>query len=364
MLSVVSRLEAHRAVVDDALMKLGLGWEAWPGIVTDPRLDADVRLFAVLVLLAVVEGDSKPGPVLVGIDPEDEGLDWLGRERRPWDRLSRLRLPWTAATAATALESVTHRGVYDDRRFAIALQGTGKVCAAGQADAVLMEALDECVSYLESVGDEQWRIKELRNLARRVATSATPPEILDLSLLVDGDAWAGPAREAAHAFPADEVTTLVRLLGELGPRKPTQRWFHQVDGALEPASARQLLRRWIDLAAGADIVPEWPGSRIGDCLGTLFVGTNTDLVRAAVWATSRVRSEVWPAEPLGVLARRGAAHNGAPGLPEALSLKVASAAIDALATRGGAADHLVLADLLDDLQRRDLVKTVAAALDA
>ncbi len=82
--------------------------------------------------------------------------------------------------------------------------------------------------------------------------------------------------------------------------------------------ARQLLRRWVEIAANADIVPESPGSRIDDCVGTLFVGTNTDVVRAAVLATSRLPNENWASEPLGVLARRGAAPNGAPGFPAAL----------------------------------------------
>ncbi len=351
-------------MVDSALTGLGLDWGAWPSIVTDPRLDAQARLSAVLVLLALVEADATPGDILVIVDPEATGLDWMGRERLPWERLPQLRLPWTAATAATALEAVVHRGLYDDRRFAMALQGARRVCAAGQADVALTRSLDGCIAYLESVGDEQLRIKEMRHLARRVAASATPPEILDLSLVVDGDAWAGPAREAARVFPADEITTLVRLLGDLGPRKPTQRWFHDIDGALEPPSARQLLRRWTDLAAHTQIVPEWPGSRIGDCRGTLFVGTSTDIVRAAVWATSRLRDEVWPAELLGVLARRGSSHNGAPGLPEALALKVAFAAVDALAARGGTADRLVLSGLLDVLQRIDLVEKVVTALEA
>ena len=325
ILGGVSGVEAHRAAVDRVLSELGLGWEAWPDIMADPRLDPGTRMSAVLVWLADVGNEGPRGAFAIDVRGLGEDLDKRARELHPWEGPPRLRLPWTAPAATTAVESVARGWCYDERRFALALRGAKEVCAAGQADAALMAALVECIARLEREEDEEWRIKEMRGLARRVVASATPPGLLDLSLLVDGDAWAGPARQAARELPADQVAPLVRLLGELGPRKPPQKWLRAVDEVLEAIPARRLLRRWIELAACTNIVPEWPGSRIGVCLGTLFVGTNTDVVRAAVWATSRVPDEEWPYEQLGVLARRGAAHNDAPGFPEALSLKVASA---------------------------------------
>lgn len=361
ILTFVDPLQAHRSAVDVALARLDLDWEAWPAFVTDPRLSAEDRLSAVLVLLAANHGDDRCGPVMVFIDIWDERLDWLGREREPWVSLARMRLAWTAPTAALALDG-SIQGSYDDRRVALALKGAKQVCAAGHADTALLDALDRCQGYLASIGDEQNRIVELRNLLRRVVASATPPEILDLSLLVDGDAWAEPAREAARAHPSAEVAPLVRLLGDLGPRKPSQRWWKDAERALQPAGARRLLRRWLELAATTKVVPEWPGSQIGYCCGCLFVGTNIDTVRAAVLASSRLPEDGVPAEVLGTLARRGSEHNGMAGMPEALSLKVASAAVDALALRGGGADLLVLTALKDDLQRRDLLKRVTAAL--
>ena len=39
------------------------------------------------------------------------------------------------------------------------LRGAGEVCAAGQADAALLDALDECRARLEREPDEQWRIQ-------------------------------------------------------------------------------------------------------------------------------------------------------------------------------------------------------------
>jgi hypothetical protein len=363
ILGEVSGVEVHRDVVDRALTALGCGWDAWPDVAADPRLDPQTRLSALLVLLEEAEDLHAPDVCTVVVGDEDGHLDWQGRPRQPWESLSRARLPWTAATATAALGSVTRSQSYDHRRVALVLRGAGEVCAAGHADAALLDALDECLTRLERETDEQWRIKEMRGLARRVVASATPADLLDLSLLVDGDAWGAPAREAARALPADGIAPLVRLLGDLGPRRPPQGWLREVERALEVTPARQLLRRWVELAAGTDIVPQSPGTSVEHVPGTLFVGTNADVVRAVVWATSVLPDAEWPAEQLGALARRGAAHNGLPGLPEALSLKVASAAVDVLVLRGGQRDRRVLAELLEDLQRRDLVKRIGAALD-
>ena len=236
------------------------------------------------------------------------------------------------------------------------------MCESGRAELALLDALTSYIARLDSGIDQGSGITAMSSLVRRVLVSATPPDLLDLSLLVDGDGWATPARRAAQAAPAQEVADLVRLLGGLGPGKPSQRWLREVDHALNPPAAKLLLHQWLEVAAYTDIVPEWPGSQIGDCLGTLFVGTNSDVVRAAVWATMQLPDEDWPAPLLGTLARRGSAHNGAAGFPEALALKVASAAVDTLIARHGKADRVVLAELLEDLQRRDLVKKVGAAL--
>ena len=352
----------HRAVVGKALADLGLGWDAWPGVLADDRLAPDVRLSGLLVLLVSMESEAPTTFYFFTVGQEDDTLDTWGRPREPWERLQRMTLPWTALTATAAIESVTRANAYDERGVALALRGAKQVCEAGRADIGLLDALSVCLTRLDTVGDHESRIKEMRSLARRVVAAATPPDLLDLSLLAEGDAWSAPARQAAQEPPAQQVAALVRLLGELGPRKPSQRWLREVDQALTPPAAKLLLRRWLELAAHTDIVPEWPGSQIGDCLGTLFVGTNTDVVRAAVWATSRLPEEEWPAVLLGTLARRGAAHNGAVGFPEALALKVASAAVDTLIARGGAADRQVLDELLEDLQRRDLLKKVGTAL--
>jgi hypothetical protein len=101
------------------------------------------------------------------------------------------------------------------------------------------------------------------------------------------------------------------------------------------------------------VTPGWRPSILVDtlrrCFKSLEVGTDGDVVRAAVWTTSCLPHESWPAPLLGVLARRGAAHNGLAHFPEALALKVSTAAVDALADafamRRGAEDMVVLGEL-------------------
>lgn len=353
ILARVDDLERHRQVVDRALAEAGLGWDAWPEAATDATLDASVRLSALLLML----GLTAPRIELEGgyrefTDPTVEAID----------RLRRNKLPWDAATATTALRTVTALEDFDERRVTVALRGAEQVCAAGLADTALLDALLEVSEALGQLAEHVWRVPETQELARRVLVAASPPDLLDLTLLREhGDGWGGPAREVAREAPGEAVAPLVRLLGELGTRKPSGTWLAAVSSALTAEPAQDLLRRWLELAADADVVPLRPDTTVALSGGMLFCRGNDDLVRAAVLA-SRLLDEAWVPGVLGVLARRGAATSGAPGMTEALALKVASAAVATLAARGTPGDREVLEQLLEDLSRRDLVRRVGAAL--
>lgn len=359
-------LQAHREVVDRALLAHGLGWEDWPVVAADPSLTPSERLSAVLVLLATRPDEPSPDAataIITEANSDEAVYDRLGRIRQPWQQLSRARLPWTAATAATAVRCVSADGVHDDeRRTALALRGAQQVCDSGRADTALLEALEACLARFDRMWEEGYGGDAVRAQIRRIIASATPPDILDLSLLVEGDAWAGPARDVARSLSADAVAPLVRLLGDLGRRKPPRKWLQAVEQALRASEARQLLRVWLQLAVDTDVVPEHPDSDLDSVPGTLFIGTNADIVRAAAWATTVLPTEVWPIPLLGALARRGSAHNGLAGFPESLALKVAGAAVDGLIARGTTADRRELTVLLQDLRRSDLRAKVEAAV--
>ncbi|WP_442544517.1 DUF4304 domain-containing protein [Arthrobacter sp. KN11-1C] len=199
-------------------------------------------------------------------------------------------------------------------------------------------------------------------LIERVLASATPPGILDLSVLRDGDTWGAPARDAAREFPAHEVAPLVRLLSTLGPQKPSKSWRRSVLEATSFQTARELLREWLRLAANADIVPPDEHAQLGFSGAMLFAHGNDDLVRSAVFAAQELPHEEWVPELLGILARRGAATSGGQAMTGALALSVASASVDSLAGRASPADKMVLAELFEDLSRRDLVRRIGKYL--
>lgn len=352
ILGRVSDLEAERDRIDRALAGAGAGWDGWPGVAATAPIDDRARLSALLLLLAIPDPRAEfvEGPVVDLLDPADDVIDRLRRRRLPWDR----------TTARLALEAVTTRGRFDDRRVAAALRGAEAVCSTGAADVDLIAALETCASWLDGLSPDVWRVVEMRLAVRRALAAAAPPDLLDLSLIGDGDAWGGPAREAARVLVAEEIAPLVRRLGELGPRKPSQTWLRRTAEALRPTGAADLLHRWLELAAYTEVVA--PDDTVSFSGGMLFTRGNEEVVRAAVIASRLLPTDRRLPYVLGVLARRGAATSGESGMTASLALKVASAAIDALAARGAAEDRQVLEELLDDLSRRDLVKRVGEAL--
>lgn len=332
--------ERERGAIARWLQETGLDRTAWPHCVLTTPMDARVGLSALLVVL-----DSAPGR-----PGYDEALDRLRRRRLPWDR----------ATAALAVDLVMRSTDFDGTRVGVALRGAEAVCVAGEADTALLDRLARCQVWLDEQSAERWAVPQMRLLVRRALAAAAPPALLDLSLVVDGDGWGVVARQRAHDTDPAVAAPLVRRLGELGPRKPSQRWLRAVEEAVRPDPARQLVRAWLELAAYTPVVePDETRTFSG---GMLLAPSNEDLVRASVLVTPLLPEEPWVPELLGVLARRGAAASHVPGMTAALSLKVASAAVDALAARGTPADRSVLEELLVDLARRDLVKRVGEAL--
>jgi hypothetical protein len=132
--------------------------------VADPTPEA--RLAELLRLLAV----------------PDPGLD----ERREIERLRRHRLPWTATTAAMALDLARSRS-FDDLHVGTALSAAHRVCSGGDADLLLVDALQATRDWLDTVPLHQWRVPEMQAQVRRVLVAASPPALLDLSLGRDDD---------------------------------------------------------------------------------------------------------------------------------------------------------------------------------
>lgn len=319
-------------------------------------------------LLRESADDAPPAELRSPVDvdvlppPLAEGCDLVVRDRSEWLRLGRYRLPWTADRLAEALSVVLRFRYVEAYRVRPVLKGAAELCADGRATVPVVTRLEGLLDKLRIVAEEQWEAEELVPAVQRVLASVTPPELVDLSLLQDGDDWVVGARAAVRDVPPAEAAPIVRQLSQLAGRRPTAAWSRTTKEALTHSGAQRLLRRWLELGTSAQPVPEWPDSRIGWCRGVLFMGPNLELVRASVWATTLLPGEAWPAPLLASLAIRGAAHNGMPGMPEALALPVASAAVAALVARGGPGDLEVLGELASTLERRDLLKRIGRAL--
>ncbi|WP_110240714.1 DUF4304 domain-containing protein [Nocardioides gilvus] len=333
-------LDAEREAVNRALLASGHDWDAWPAVAATADWSPRARLSALLLMLSA---------------PEQRIQAWDGGHQLLHDsaaevieRLRRRRLPWDPAAAGLALEVVAARE-YDLSRVGVALRASEELCSEGAAGPDLLDRLHAFTEWLDAL-PHSYGVEESRRAARRALAAATPPDLLDLSLLSSGDRWAPFARDAARAAESEDVVALVRLLGELGNRRPSQRWSAKVAGAVAPAAARDMVRLWLELACEVEPVD-----------GVLFVPGNDDVVRAAVLATRHLVDEPWVSPVLGVLARRGAAPSH-PGSVSALALKVAGAAVDTLAARGGEQDRVVLAELFEELTRRDLLRRVGNAL--
>lgn len=341
-------LENHREIVDRAIRSSGLMWTAWPELAAEEPLTPGVRLSALLLLLSAPYDRS--------------GSDVI-------DRLRLRRLPWDASTSTLALR-LEIAAAFNARRAGISLRAAHQVCESGAHTEELLAAVRDLRSVLmslpapsEVLGPMNYgQLPETLNLIERVLSAAMPPDILDLAVLRDGDGWGPAAREAAQAFPAEAIAPLVRVLTGLGPGKPGKGWYGKIPACTSTPEARGLLRQWLTLAAHTDIVPPDEHAKVGDSGAMLFAMGNDDLVRTVVFATRELPDEEWVPGLLGVLARRGAATSGVPGMTGALALSVAGAAVETLAARSTPEDLAVLHELFEDLTRRDLVKRVAKHL--
>jgi hypothetical protein len=296
-------------------------------------------------------GEERRAALLLLLDAElDPRYGWRSSSvREEIARLRRFRLPWDAASATAALDLVRRRGPefaprYDSEGVAVALAAAESVVKQGGADARLVEALDLFDGWLELLRHPG--LAESRRAVLRIRAAMTPAAFLDLSPIATGDAWGRAALATARDLSPDAIAPLVRLLGDLGSRSPSQRWRREVAAAVSPPEAEVLVRRWLDAAV-----------QILRAGGRLPVAErNVDLLRATVHA-SRSVADLAPAwEELVVL---GAETDGAMGVR---GLRVASAATEELGARGSAAEVAALERLLVEVRHRTVIRQIGAAL--
>jgi len=181
---------------------------------------------------------------------------------------------------------------------------------------------------------------------------------VDTSLFAPVDGWAVTMVTylATLNEGTAEVTALLRHLATATGSRPTARWLAASQAPLKASPARAALRLMLERLSHAE--PIAAGTRWGT-LPTVLDERNTDLARAAVWATIGVR-EPWVVPTLHRLAVRTI---GSSGLFGGLSGdKLPNACILSLGQLGDAEAVAALQQLQVGTRHNGFRKRIAAAL--
>ncbi|MDQ1068255.1 DUF4132 domain-containing protein [Streptomyces canus] len=182
--------------------------------------------------------------------------------------------------------------------------------------------------------------------------------------LIPADApWAAPLRDRARTSPTPELAGFVRHLVSLSGPRPTQRWRKTCLELADAASARDLVADVLRSLAGEEVLCSTDSGAHtawihGDHHYHYVVHQNDgDLVRGIVWAAALTGGPA-AVRHLGALALRTGGHGN--GVIE--DLKLAGAAINALAETGDPASLETLWRLRSRIKHRALRKQLDTAL--
>lgn len=190
----------------------------------------------------------------------------------------------------------------------------------------------------------------------------------DEALVPDGlipahAAWAAPLRDRANSSPTPELARLLRHLASLSSPRPARSWRRTCLDLMDAASARDAVTGVLRaLAEGDPLCSRGSGAHtgwVGDGYHYHYLvhQNDGDLARGVVWAAALTGG---PAEArhLGALAERA----GAPGTDVIEELKLAGAAINALAEMDDTASLEALWRLQSRIRHRALRKQLGTAL--
>lgn len=182
--------------------------------------------------------------------------------------------------------------------------------------------------------------------------------------LIPADApWASPLSDRAKTSPTSELACFVRHLASLSGPRPAQRWRRTCLELADAASARDIVADVLRALAGDDpLCSRGSGAHTGWLHGDyryhyVVHQNDGDLARGVVWAAALTGGPA-AVQHLGALALR----TGGPGTGVIEDLKLAGAAINALAETGDAASLEALWRLQSRIKHRALRKQLDTAL--
>ena len=222
-------------------------------------------------------------------------------------------------------------------------------------------AVDVIRELLDSV-NRRWHLApEDRSAVRARLLKLLPADdrgAVDTSLIASADGWAATVIPCLSALTEGtaEVTALLRHLAAATGSRPTRGWLAASQALLKPPPARAALRRMLERLTDAE--PVAAATRWGT-FPVVLDERNTDLARAAVWATIGVR-EPWVVPTLHRLAVRAIGSSALDGW--LAGDKVPNACILSLGQIGSAEAVAALQQLQVDTRHNGLRKRIAAAL--
>ncbi|MEW2045195.1 DUF4132 domain-containing protein [Streptomyces sp. NPDC005476] len=328
-------------------------WSRAAGAAT--QADIDRRLAA----CADEEGRAAVLSLMLAARSGDTGRWWYDAEIGPL--VARLR-GWTSDEVAVMLLRATEH----DRGYLLA-DSLGMVLkAAEQLDADGRRAITPWLRHTHTeLRNAQVEARLRATLAQRLrALIASVDEAALPEGLIPADAsWALHLSARAQVSPTPELASFVRHLVSLSGPRPAQKWRRTCLELVDRASARDLLAHVLRALAGEDPLC---GRESGAHTGRLDGGhhyhhvvhpSDGDLARGVVWAAA-LSGGPGAVEHLDALVQRVGGLTA--GVFE--DLKLAGAAINALAETGGSASVEVLWRLRSRIKHRALRKQLDTAL--
>jgi hypothetical protein len=349
----------HHEAVEHLLVPVLARYE-WGELASTPEgralLDSPPRLRRSLAIVALAGPRSGwTAAHLAEVDPADQWPADLVRA------LVRRRIEWDPESAALGLRLVAASG-FDDERIQLVIKAAEQVAEAHPAHPGVVDGLERLLAMCRGTPTHRYRVPEMT--ARVVAALArhTPPELVDLSPVLDSDAWGPAARELlwTAADRGVHVTALLRCLAA-APRgsEPTAKWLGQVDTVLDDPETSRVVADLVQLLVDLPLTED----------GRLIDAGNDHLARAAMWALARADDLPERLDLLASVVVRCSQTNGHPRVTEALSGKAAGAAVrvlghlrDAPGPTSPLADE-VLRRLQQQVTRGDILRRISKALD-
>ena len=238
---------------------------------------------------------------------------------------------------------------------AVLLSRTTASTPLSESEAVIVR---DVIASLEHRANLRARERNsLRSRLLRMLPNPAPGAV-DTSAIVSVDGWAAALLpDLPTSAAAEKVNALLRHLTTANGSKPTNKWLAAAAGLVEDDDIARVLRLMLERLVTAD--PVTRPSAYGGCVPLVLDVGNTDIARAAVWATIPI-AQAWVVPTLEQLAVRDIRQSGLVGWLS--GDKVPNACIVALGRIASPGAVAALQLLADSTKHNGFRKRAAAAL--